>query len=168
MPSRPTTPGPGRGRAFTLVELVIVVMVLAILATLVIPQFTSAAGEARETTLREDLRFLRSQITLYRAHHDGVAPGFPGGNPSAAPTYDAFVAQLTTFTDAAGNAAGAPGGAFRFGRYLKRIPDNPVTGNDHVRFIAAGAPFPERAFGPGGLGVSAVQWPDRGQCRGRG
>ena len=39
-------------RGFTLVELLIVVVILGILATIVIPQFSNASQQARENTSR--------------------------------------------------------------------------------------------------------------------
>src|SRR6476620_6205464 len=47
-----------RTRAFTLVEIMIVVVILGILAAIVMPQITDASHMAREKVLMEDLRFL--------------------------------------------------------------------------------------------------------------
>src|SRR5687768_13320099 len=100
---------PCRG-AFTLVEVLIVLMILGILATIVIPQFTSASQQARENTLRDDLRFMRTQIGVFKAQHRDRAPGYPGGNPAAAPTVLDFAQQMTMFTDegCATNATSTP------------------------------------------------------------
>ena len=42
-------------RGFSLVELIIVVLLLAIIAGIVLPEFTSASTESRESALRGDL-----------------------------------------------------------------------------------------------------------------
>ena len=62
-------------RGFTLVELLIVVIILAILAAIVIPQFSSSTTDANEAALDSNLNALRSAIELYKAQHNGVYPG---------------------------------------------------------------------------------------------
>ena len=65
-----------RKAGFTLIEIMIVVIILGILAAIAIPQFSSASGEARLSTMRDILRFMRSQITVYKAQHQDVPPGY--------------------------------------------------------------------------------------------
>ena len=50
---------------FTLMELMIVMMIIGILATLAIPSFKGAVKSAREAVLKEDLRVMRSAIDAY-------------------------------------------------------------------------------------------------------
>lgn len=50
---------------FTLMELMIVMMIIGILATLAIPSFKSAIKAAQEAVLKEDLRVMRSAIDSY-------------------------------------------------------------------------------------------------------
>ena len=98
---------------FTLVEILIVVVILGILAAIVIPQFTSASTEAKESALVSDLQSIRTQIELYKIHHNDNLPGedFSGD----------FVTAMTTNTDQDGNAGG------RFGPYMRNIPINPFS-----------------------------------------
>src|SRR5690242_11487939 len=72
--------------AFTLIEILIVVVILGILAMIVIPQFSNASAQARENTLKDDLRFLRLQVQVFAAQHRDTPPGYPSGNTAAAPT----------------------------------------------------------------------------------
>ena len=60
---------------FTLVEILIVVVILGILAAIVIPQFTSASTEAKESALMSDIQSMRSQIELYKIQHNDLLPG---------------------------------------------------------------------------------------------
>lgn len=130
-------------RAFTLIEILIVVVILGILAAIVVPQMSGATQAARENTLRDVTRYLRSQVTTYKAQHVDVPPGYPGGNTAAAPTAAAFIEQMTSYTDEAGNTNATPTAVYKFGPYLSKMPANPMTNLDTVTVIAAGSPIPD-------------------------
>ena len=145
--------GAGRGRpggrcagccrgGFTLVEVLIVLLILGILATIVIPQFTSASQQARENTLRDDLRFMRTQIGVFKAQHRDKAPGYPGGNPAAAPTAADFALQMTTFTDETCATNATKTQVFKYGPYLSKLPENPLNKLNTVLVVANGAAVP--------------------------
>lgn len=131
-----------RARAFTLVEILIVVVLLGVLAAIVIPAVGHSATSARQTTLAMDLNLLRRFIPVYTSQHLEVPPGYPGGNRSEAPTEDAFVAQATLSSDIDGQTAarGTPG--FRLGPYLSNVPVNPFNKLDTVEVLADDADFP--------------------------
>lgn len=61
-------------KAFTLVEILIVVVILGILAAIVVPQFTNAANDARGGNLSSQLSTLQSQIELFAAQNNGAYP----------------------------------------------------------------------------------------------
>ncbi|MDP6544786.1 MAG: prepilin-type N-terminal cleavage/methylation domain-containing protein [Phycisphaerae bacterium] len=94
--------------AFTLVEILIVVLILGILAAIVIPQFTNAAEESKLSNLMSNLQSIRAQLELYKMHHNEVYP-------------TNINTQLTSKTDSDGtiNPAGA------YGPYLHVFPSNP-------------------------------------------
>ena len=102
---------------FTLVEILIVVIILGILAAIVIPQFTEASNDARESALCSDLQTVRSQLELYKVQHNEKLPSV---NELGAADTANFVARMTGRTDQDGaiNAAGA------FGPYLQKFPSN--------------------------------------------
>jgi len=56
-----------RTRAFTLIELLIVITIIAILAATIIPNFIGFDTEARLTASKTNLDTLRTRITLFRA-----------------------------------------------------------------------------------------------------
>jgi type II secretion system protein G len=61
-------------RAFTLVEILIVVVILGILAAIVVPQFTNASNEAQSGNVATQLQTIRSQVELYRVKNNGAYP----------------------------------------------------------------------------------------------
>jgi len=61
-------------KAFTLVEILIVVVILGILAAIVIPQFTNASADAQVGNVETQLQTIRSQIELYRVRNNGNYP----------------------------------------------------------------------------------------------
>ncbi|HOD81704.1 MAG: Type II secretion system protein G precursor [Planctomycetes bacterium ADurb.Bin126] len=121
-------------KGFTLVEILIVVIILGILAAIVIPQFTEASNDARESALTSDLQTLRSQLELYRVQHLDAYPAAAD-----------VVAKLTSRTDADGtvNAAGA------FGPYLQKFPTNPFVSGAAGSSVGVGT-TPDAAAGTTG------------------
>jgi general secretion pathway protein G len=61
-------------KAFTLVEILIVVVILGILAAIVIPQFTNASQDAQIGNVQTQLQTVRGQIELYRVRNNGTSP----------------------------------------------------------------------------------------------
>ena len=123
---------------FTLIELLIVVIILAILAAIVIPQFSNSTKDAQEATMDTNLGALRSAIELYKVQHNGVYPGTAvasGGTlctgtagTGAALTSQALIDQLTLATDATGVACNVADTKYRFGPYLRQgMPNEPVS-----------------------------------------
>ena len=106
-----------RQPAFTLIELLIVVVILGIIAAIVVPQFSIATDDAKLSTLRTNLSTIRAQLLLYKLEHNS---SFPTDNTK-------FEAQMTAKTDVAG-AVGTD-----YGPYLMMIPENPFTGTKDIK-----------------------------------
>ena len=129
-----------KARGFTLIELLIVVIILAILAAIAIPQFSASTVDARNAALDANLATVRSAIEQYRVQHNNVNPGVAtaaGGTCSTgatagtglANTAAALISQLSMMTNAAGQACsvGDPV-TYRFGPYLRGgIPNEPIS-----------------------------------------
>jgi general secretion pathway protein G len=128
--------------AFTLIELLIVVVILGILATIVIPQFSSASVNAKESTLKDELRYLRTQIVVYKAQHHDIPPGYPNGDRHASPTGPDFIAQLTRPTDQYGVTAASASSVFKYGPYLSTMPNNPLNNLQAVLIVRDDDPMP--------------------------
>jgi general secretion pathway protein G len=55
----------GREDGFTLVELIIVMLIIGVLASIAIPSYLASIRAAKEAVLREDLHVLRNAIDSY-------------------------------------------------------------------------------------------------------
>ena len=115
-----------KNKAFTLIEVLIVVVIMAVLAATVIPQFASSTTDAKESSLKFNMHTLRSQIELYKIHH--------GSYPTLA---DDTLNQLLVKTD----ASGAEDSSGEFGPYLDGdIPANPFDGVNSVYATSSTSP----------------------------
>ncbi|MCH8343782.1 MAG: prepilin-type N-terminal cleavage/methylation domain-containing protein [Planctomycetes bacterium] len=104
-------------RAFTLIEILIVVVILGILAAIVIPQFTDASQQAMEASVVTQLQTIRSQIEL----HDVQWP---------MRSYKDFPPLLADFWNPL--VIGDPLDADYNGNYLQSPPTNPLQNSDTV------------------------------------
>jgi prepilin-type N-terminal cleavage/methylation domain-containing protein len=145
---------------FTLVELLIVVIILAVLAAIIVPQFSSATKDAELAALDANLARLRAAIELYQAQHGGK---YPGDNPSNGGTCttnkgtgsggsgpggaQAFMDQLLKYSDRDGNACGVGDTTtYKYGPYVRKgIPTDSTTGKgskgDEIVVTNIGAPI---------------------------
>ena len=128
--------------AFTAVEIVIVCLVLIILATVVIPQFSRASQQSKQNSLHDVLQLLRTQVAVFKAQHQDVPPGYPGGNPTLSPTADAVAAQMTEHSDVNCRLSQNPDGSYQYGPYLSALPVNPMNGSSSVEMVGNNQPLP--------------------------
>jgi prepilin-type N-terminal cleavage/methylation domain-containing protein len=142
----PTTRINLASRAFTLIEILIVVVILGILAAIVIPQVGSASATASDNTLKEDVRFMRQEIEAFKYQHNDVSPGYPNGSASGTPDAATFDSQMTTATDSAFNSVSTTV-SNALGPYLSSTPVNPVNGLSTILVIGNGAALPTTADG---------------------
>src|SRR5436305_13368570 len=90
-------------RGLTVICIRIVIIILGTLDPIVIPQFTNASKEAKQSALVTMVQSMRSQIALFKLQHNdflpGVAPLVGSGG-----TFDqaAFWNQMTLFSDVTG------------------------------------------------------------------
>jgi general secretion pathway protein G len=71
-------------RAFTLVEILIVVVILGVLASIVVPQFASATGDAQSVGTYDQLQKIRKALAIYYVRSGNQYPNITAGSgPSA-------------------------------------------------------------------------------------
>lgn len=141
-------------KGFTLIELLIVVIIIAILAAIAIPQFSGTTGDAQESAAIANLTNMRSAIELYRVQHNNTFPSKAPAASSTTPTCSSgagsvadnnkqtFSDQLTKFSDASGHTCGVADPGYAFGPYLRAIPIEPVTNSADVTVVTAAATTP--------------------------
>jgi len=113
-------------KGFTLIEILIVVIILGILAAIVIPQFTNASKDAKQSALVTMVQSMRSQIALFKLQHNDYLPG-------SAPLNGAFSGatfwnQMTLFSNVTGQTQATKDTTTGFdkGPYMQSIPKNPL------------------------------------------
>jgi len=89
-------------RAFTLIEVITVVIILAILSLIALPMVGNASTTTGEAALRSNLAALRNAVELFANQHNGNYPSAIGDGTNAAGSENAFINHLTQYSNAAG------------------------------------------------------------------
>ncbi len=125
--------------AFTLIEMLVVIIILGILALIIMPQITVSTEDANLNTLTTNLRIIRSVIEHYYLEHKGAYPGQKKTDGSGKDEGDkkkaatAFVDQLTMFTSPEGETNNVKDSTYKYGPYLRSgMPINPFNNKDDV------------------------------------
>jgi len=103
---------------FTLIEILIVVIILGILAAIVIPQFTNASEDAKQSAVASTVQSVRSQIELYKLNHGDSTPG-----------NTVLWQQLTSQTSFGGAS---------YGPYMQSVPVNPFNQSSSITTATSG------------------------------
>jgi prepilin-type N-terminal cleavage/methylation domain-containing protein len=112
-------------RGVTLVEVLVTAIILGLLAFIVVPQFSEASSNTKQSRLRNSLGIMRQKLELYKIEHDGQYP--------AADSAKAFIEKLTEKTNEAGQVVKHTSDEELFGPYLQNIPINPYTNGKQVK-----------------------------------
>ena len=143
-----------QNKAFTLVELLVVIAVIAILAALIFPVFASARKKAQQATCVSNLKQIHDAYALYKTDYDGNYPAnfsFSGDIPhgwwTPCESYfkvkrEALACPNTVYTDRNYTAVHIPGYAMN-GRLLTTL--RPVN-ETKVRFPSNTIEFCDAPF----------------------
>jgi prepilin-type N-terminal cleavage/methylation domain-containing protein len=124
-----------RRQAFTLVEMMIVVVAMAIIAGAVIPQLEEAVEDSRQSTMLTSLHQMQTILERYKMEHDGRSPVLVSES----------LPQLLGPTDKQGNSN--PGAPPVFGPYLYEIPTNPLNDSSAIHAATTIPPEAEKLTG---------------------
>lgn len=108
-----------RRRGFTLVELLVVIVVLAVLAAIVLPKFMNSSQRSKESALKSDLKLLRNAVNLFFTDTGAYPKTLSDLTATSAPAkgMDSAGADKTiTASD-------------WHGPYLDAVPNDPVSGS---------------------------------------
>jgi general secretion pathway protein G len=95
---------PNHRRAFSLIELVIVVVIIGVLAAIAIPRMSSGADNAKNNAVKANLAVLRQAIELHKAEV-GTFPTV-GGFPDDLQPYLRVIPKLGVGNNANANSVG--------------------------------------------------------------
>jgi hypothetical protein len=112
-----------RRGVFSLLEVAVVLVVLAVVATIVGPRVSRAAATARRPSLAHE-HLLTGQLRMMRHAIDEYAADHHGRHPEGAA--DQVVRQLTEYSDGIGHTSPTRTRRHRLGPYLREIPAIPV------------------------------------------
>ena len=111
----PLTP---RRRAFSFIELAIVVVIIGIIAAVAIPRMSRGSAGAADSAMAMDLALLRNAVDMYQSEHNGAYPAASGSItvPELLLEYsDQYGQKISTAKDAGPNQ-------ILYGPYLRSIP----------------------------------------------
>ncbi len=125
----------------SLMEMLIILVMLASVTAVVVPHFSNATVQTPQSVLKDELRYLRTQIAFFKAQHRNVPPGYPAGDAGGKPDAALFLKQMTSSSDDGCNTSPAPSAIFKLGPYLTQMPVDPLTGQGGL-LVVTGTTMP--------------------------
>jgi general secretion pathway protein G len=108
-----------RRPGFTLVELLIVIIVIAVLAAIAIPKFVNSSARSKESSLHADLKLVRNAVALFQ-NDTGYYP--------ATLSDIAAITAPANGKDSTGTSQTILSSNWK-GPYIATLPTDPVSGN---------------------------------------
>jgi prepilin-type N-terminal cleavage/methylation domain-containing protein len=139
--------GYGGQAGFSFLEIMIAIIIIGILAAVVIPEIQDRSQQAKEAAAKETLQIMRNAIGCYAARHGGIAPGYPGNNPTLFVFEPEFYQRM-----------------LRDG-YITTRPENPFNHLTTIKMIKNDDPLPAAATGQYGwiykplIKTFKIDWP---------
>jgi general secretion pathway protein G len=103
-------------RGFTLVELLIVIVIIAVLAAIALPRFMDSGQRSKEASLKANLKLIRNGLELFKNDTGAWPATLSDLTVTSAPA---------TGKDNAGAAKSITAGDYK-GPYLRSVPNDPI------------------------------------------
>ncbi len=133
-------------KGFTLVELLVVIVVLAVLAAIVLPKFMDSGTRSKESALKSDLKLIRNAITIFKTDTGLYPLALSDLAASSAPAQGSNGTADVNLT--ASNWHGP---------YVQSIPNDPVSGTAFTYTKTSGTAV-SSATGNGLDGTAYTTW----------
>jgi general secretion pathway protein G len=127
-------------KAFTLIEVLVVVSILGILAAIVLPMFRGNSAQAKESVAQDAIGIMRSQIELYRFEHQGLVPGYMNGVQATTTVLTNQFIGTSSITGMA-RALRTPDNTYVYGPYLEKLPANPFNNLSTIKYVPKATVF---------------------------
>lgn len=116
---------PARRSAFTLIEVMMAVLIMAIVAGAVIPHFEGSTVDAKDASLKQTLAVFRRTIEYFKVQHRGKPPGFNNVPMQF---------HLMAYSNASGQISLVKTNNFKYGPYFtpNNQPLNPFNGGVNI------------------------------------
>ncbi len=117
---------------FTLIEIMVVILILGLLATIVVQSLRGAADKAKRTKAMADIAEFKTALDRYYLDN--------GFYPTTDQGLDSLVTPPTN---------GRPPGNYESGGYIERVPKDPW--NNPYFYQSDGSSYVLKSFGPDGV-----------------
>ena len=107
-----------KNKGFTLVELLVVVIIIAILAAIAIPKFTNASLRSKESSLKGELKMLRDGVELYKND--------TGGYPAAVGDLMATTSPTNCYNPVSSSLMSIAANTWK-GPYVSNVYNDPIS-----------------------------------------
>ena len=122
-----------KNSAFTLVELLIVIIILGVIVSIILPLFSDSSDRAKISSSLATLQTLRQQLNLAKVEHNEIYPDLGNGGNG----WDILIFKTKPTSTPTGTYSLSDGSSSDVGPYIRKRPKNPFEDSDSIGSIGA-------------------------------